>query len=1132
MKLVLPARTSSHCHVRLPTLLAACLLSACLLATAVIVEPVSAGVLKTQQPCQKNVSKSGRKYLSSVVKTLSKCRESELSGKQSTACDEARTTGALQKAADKIAEKISKGCGGLSTAELADPRPRGLAFGTLESLVTNQQSEHERLARHLVELVYGQRDPSQPAYGKEAMSCQKTLGKGVAKHLKNALKGVGSRCVDRVDRGSTVDGDAFRSVEGCLGKAAARLASDATRAAAKISRKCDDQLVAGLRACEQGAGAARTVPGVVGCLFDNALGVAAAAIELEHAAGGTVINGTLVVADVLDLGDTMRPADAAVILVDPGSGETLASGRTDESGRFSIDVLSYESYRFCWEREGLRTCSTDQIETSHSALRLADQDLAVPRAAGSTLVYGKVLRADVSACYQRNLGSGFIVRGGASLLAASGAQVAARVDVGPDGSYLLLVPSAGDYIVVADCGDETTTAAVSVAGDGGVMNKDLRMTSTGPIPSGLLVTDADGNVITDPALVSEGDELFVQADFASERVGELEYHWVVSRGEGQVSSPSAGRGRRACGPPEPVTGNVMRWIPKGIGKIQQLVVWVRDKNGGLSSAALSFGPLEYALPLDLVPCIWELKDEDELCGDGYDSNNDSIDDLPEPAGGRDNFLSYKFRGDSNSEDDACLYYNLVDPDCVDLDCDGVLDPGSDPDGKCSRLTLGDWWTKNGFDPVTGLGTDVVSAWYLNSNDLGFGREMHCRVTSYSNYLLDMISANLSGLLLPEPTTPVRAAAPSGYPMAEDLYLANTASENPPVAAQYLDLFKGYPATIACYVVNYTTDFCNNYPTNQPHNANLAYEGEQAIIADPAINPTHAYGTVAMEFSPVEGFGALGPVTKFFVYDGRTASGQRLDAANLDGCGAKSVPEVCMSCHGGNWPGGNQGAELDTIVAGLTDNVNCELAGIGITTPGDINDPAWIKRRDLLATITPDGNNYSSFLPFDPKTYVFPPDHLAVASESLQEDNMRALNEMVKYTEPTQAIKNIVGGWYNNNFGSGSFTEWRPTAWNNDPLTPENEADFYDNVYAVSCRGCHAAHLPYDSSEALVGFGPGRVCKNSSGTAGSSSANGVTMAHAKLTYQNFWRADFPQGNALTSLEAYYLARGVSGFTSCD
>jgi hypothetical protein len=355
-------------------------------------------------------------------------------------------------------------------------------------------------------------------------------------------------------------------------------------------------------------------------------------------------------------------------------------------------------------------------------------------------------------------------------------------------------------------------------------------------------------------------------------------------------------------------------------------------------------------------------------------------------------------------------------------------------------------------------------------------------------------------------------------MAGDLYLDNTWLENLSLEApDYLQLFKGYPATIACYVVNYTTDFCNNYPTNLAHNANLAYEGEQAILANPGVNPTHAYGTVAMEFSPVEGFGELGPMTKFYVYDGRTASGQRQSLANLDGCGAKSVPELCMSCHGGSWPGdGNQGSELDTIIAGLTDGVNCELAGIGITTPGDITDPAWEMRSNLLAKITPDGNNYSSFLPFDPKTYVFPPAYEAVASEAQQEDNMRALNEMVKYTEPRPPIEELVKGWYNNNFNSEDFTPWRPAAWSNNA----DDAQLYDEVYAVSCRGCHVAHISFDAPADLSLYLPGRVCKNQDGTAGNYSSNPFTMAHAKLTYQNFWRKEFPQETALPTLEAYY------------
>ncbi|MEO2167370.1 MAG: hypothetical protein ABGY42_04495 [bacterium] len=44
------------------------------------------------------------------------------------------------------------------------------------------------------------------------------------------------------------------------------------------------------------------------------------------------------------------------------------------------------------------------------------------------------------------------------------------------------------------------------------------------------------------------------------------------------------------------------------------------------------------------------------------------------------------------------------------------------------------------------------------------------------------------------------------------------------------------------------------------------------------------------------------MTKFYVYGGRTADSGRLYSANLDGCSQKSVPGLCMGCHGGSWPG--------------------------------------------------------------------------------------------------------------------------------------------------------------------------------------------------------------------------------------
>lgn len=51
----------------------------------------------------------------------------------------------------------------------------------------------------------------------------------------------------------------------------------------------------------------------------------------------------------------------------------------------------------------------------------------------------------------------------------------------------------------------------------------------------------------------------------------------------------------------------------------------------------------------------------------------------------------------------------------------------DPSGL--KTTLGDWWDENGFDPTDGSDVDAVRAPYLNFNDLGFGRDMHCLETT-------------------------------------------------------------------------------------------------------------------------------------------------------------------------------------------------------------------------------------------------------------------------------------------------------------------------------------------------------------------------------------------------------------------
>jgi hypothetical protein len=59
---------------------------------------------------------------------------------------------------------------------------------------------------------------------------------------------------------------------------------------------------------------------------------------------------------------------------------------------------------------------------------------------------------------------------------------------------------------------------------------------------------------------------------------------------------------------------------------------------------------------------------------------------------------------TNAHDMSEAYYAKIDP-------------------LSKRTKLGDFWSQNGFDPVSGAGG--VRASYMNHNDLGLGRDMHC-----------------------------------------------------------------------------------------------------------------------------------------------------------------------------------------------------------------------------------------------------------------------------------------------------------------------------------------------------------------------------------------------------------------------
>ena len=90
-----------------------------------------------------------------------------------------------------------------------------------------------------------------------------------------------------------------------------------------------------------------------------------------------------------------------------------------------------------------------------------------------------------------------------------------------------------------------------------------------------------------------------------------------------------------------------------------------------------------------------------------------------------------------------------------------------------RTTLGDWWSQNGFNPVTGAGGIRTS--FGNDNDLGFGRDMHCRangsdvacyVTNYGEPDQDPGNADLAQAAIQAnaiATVTMEYSAVSGFP---------------------------------------------------------------------------------------------------------------------------------------------------------------------------------------------------------------------------------------------------------------------------------------------------------------------------------------------------------------------------------
>ncbi|MGC2527246.1 MAG: hypothetical protein WA639_05840 [Candidatus Acidiferrum sp.] len=258
----------------------------------------------------------------------------------------------------------------------------------------------------------------------------------------------------------------------------------------------------------------------------------------------------------------------------------------------------------------------------------------------------------------------------------------------------------------------------------------------------------------------------------------------------------------------------------------------------------------------------------------------------------------------------------------------------------------------------------------------------------------------------------------------------------------------YGPVTACYVSNYgPAPFDSINQVENPMWPNLEEAVDEAIdsLPLPSITP---FATVAMVYAP-NGIGTNKDQVTFYVFD---QTGNLLDNAALDGEGFKSVPRMCMTCHGGAY---------------LTSTHSVTAA---------------------------QGGHISSFLPFDVYGFYY---SQKISGHGLddQQESFRQLNNLVLTTNPNPAIANLINGLYSGNVATPGTTilgdSYVPSAWSANPT-------LYKGVFRKYCRMCHIAQDSPSDFSTLAEFGrvdvePQFVCGYGGG------GGGGVMPHAEVPF---------------------------------
>jgi hypothetical protein len=229
--------------------------------------------------------------------------------------------------------------------------------------------------------------------------------------------------------------------------------------------------------------------------------------------------------------------------------------------------------------------------------------------------------------------------------------------------------------------------------------------------------------------------------------------------------------------------------------------------------------------------------------------------------------------------------------------------------------------------------------------------------------------------------------------------------------------------VACYVTNY------GLPGGDPETALAEAIGHSPVTA-----------TVGMDYSAPPG--STTKAVKFYVWD---ANGNLSPQAILDSEGPKSVPQICLVCHGGTY------SEATHTVRN------------------------------------------ASFREFDIFSFLYSTQSGFTQTDQI--DKFMALNQIIKASKPNpnnpnKPITALIDGIFP--AGKPPVEDWAPDGWKQ-----AGKAEFYTRIPRVYCRACHIAQTAGIDWTKFTQF------QDYSSTIEDLVCSSRTMPHAEVPFRLFW-----------------------------